>query len=200
MRRYPLRFLASFSFLLVLGLILAGCGAPALDSDLAGAGDPEEEGVPLAQTEREEGQVIPDDDEAMFHESFRSHKHATVYTDLDTYDVRNIRFDTGLGFGGSDALSGYYLNTKLDLRIKYIDIIRVIDRVSLADVFASPNRYDMVEEQDADYIFRTELKKSDGERIEYIVRINRISGSLQEGGSFRLDGDELQTLRKVVFY
>jgi len=180
-------------------LLFAGCGVPVDDSNLTGEIDSAEDtgGVPVAETEKPEDGSGADD---YYLDSFARHKHATIKTDFDTYDVRNVAFSTGLGYGSSNALAGYYLNTKLELDIKFISEIRVIGRVSLTDALSVPHRYDMVEEQDLDYIFRTELKKTDGERIEYIVRINQIAGNLQEGGGFRLDGDELQTLQRIVFF
>jgi len=172
-----------------------GCGVPVDDYDIT-----EEEGeggVPSAETERTVGGEDPDD----YHmDSFARHKHATITTDFDTYDVRGVAFNTGLGFGSSGALAGYYLNTKLDLDFKYISEVRIINRVSLSEALSVPHRFDMVEDQDLNYIFRTELKKTNGERIEYVVRINRIAGSLQEGGRFNLHGDELQTLQRIVFF
>ncbi len=182
-----------------LVVLLVGCGIPAEDYDITVEEEPagDEAGVPVAETERATSDSSADD---YYLDSFARHKHATIKTDFDTYDVRNVAFSTGLGYGSSNALAGYYLNTKLELDIRFISEIRVIGRVSLSDALAVPHRYDMVEEQDLNYIFRTELKKTDGERIEYIVRINQIGGNLQEGGGFRLDGDELQTLQRIVFF
>lgn len=190
------------SIALALALIVliaaGGCGVPVDDY-----GEPTDEttegGVPVAETEQPAGQD-PDEDDAFFLDSFAYHKHATVTTDFDTYDIRNVSFNTGLGYGSSDALTGYYLNTKLDLEFKYISEVRVVGRVSMSEALSVPHRYDMVEEHNLDYIFRTELRKTDGEWIEYIVRINRIGGTLQEGGGVVIAGDELQTLKRIVFF
>lgn len=183
----------------VLSLVLAfavGCSIPEYDPDLTEEAPDETAGVPVAETETRR----PTETEGNFQDAFRNNKHATVNTDIDTYDIRNIAFDTGLGYGRARTLLGFYLNTRLEMEIKYIESFRVIDRISLTDALAVDHRYDMVEEQDLDYIFRLELKKTTGERIEYIVRINSIRGQLVEGGTISLTGDELQTLRKVVFY
>ncbi len=179
-------------------LLFLGCAVPDYDPDLTEiGGGGVDGGVPVAETEA--GQT-PEESEGDFQDGFRSNKHATVTTDIDTYDIRNIAFDTGLGYGRARTLLGFYLNTRLEIEIKYISSFRVLDRITLTDALAVDSRYDMVEEQDLDYIFRLELKKTTGERIEYIVRINSIRGQLVEGGSISLTGDELQTLRKAVFY
>lgn len=175
-------------------LLIPGCSVPDYDPDLT---DESVDGVPVAETEAPQA---PEETEGNFQDGFRSNKHATVTTDIDTYDIRNIAFDSGLGYGRARTLLGFYLNTRLEIEIKYISSFRVIDRITLTDALSVDSRYDMVEEQDLDYIFRLELKKTSGERIEYIVRINSIRGQLVEGGNVSLTGDELQTLRKVVFY
>ncbi|NNE09923.1 MAG: hypothetical protein HKN20_15290 [Gemmatimonadetes bacterium] len=180
-------------------LLVHGCAVPEYDPDLTEEGaSVAEEGVPVAETEA--SQISTSEDEGDFQGGFQSNKNATVTTDIDTYDIRNIAFDTALGYGRARTLLGFYLNTRLEIEIKYISSFRVIDRVTLTDALSVDSRYDMVEEQDLDYIFRLELKKTTGERIEYIVRINSIRGQLVEGGSISITGDELQTLRKVVFY
>ncbi|MFH1279262.1 MAG: hypothetical protein ABIK65_12890 [Candidatus Eisenbacteria bacterium] len=139
-------------------------------------------------------------EEDPFQETLMVNKHGTVYTDIDRYDVRNIRFNTGHGFGGGDALVGYYKNTRFEIKKRFIDKLTVIGKVSRSEILSESHRYDMIEDKDVDYIFRTDLKKTDGERIEFIVRINQISGELQEGGAFDLRGDELKALRKIVFF
>jgi len=177
-------------------LILCGCAGPAHMGEIdersreVPAGSPEEIGSTDRRTEEDFG--LP--------QTLQLHKHGTVYTDMDTYDVRNIRFVTGQGFGRSNALMGYYLNTRYEYEINYIDQLRVEGKVTPSEVMSVPHRYDMVEDQHLNYIFRTTLKMTNGERIEFIVRIDRISGELQEGGSFNLVDDELQTLKKIVFY
>lgn len=191
---------AEGSLSLIVSLIVliaaAGCGVPVDDYDIT-AEEEEGGGVPVAETERATGSESTDD---YYMDSFANHKHATITTDFDTYDVRGVSFSTGLGFGSSGALAGYYLNTKLDLDFKFISEIRIVDQITMTDALSVPHRFDMVEEQDLDYIFRTELKRTNGEWIEYVVRINRIGGSLQEGGRFSLAGDELQTLKRIVFF
>ncbi|MBN1827284.1 MAG: hypothetical protein JW958_13580 [Candidatus Eisenbacteria bacterium] len=173
-------------------LLSMGCGAtlPPLDSGgEAGAS---------STTEAENEEAIRE--ESLFHETLGLHKNATVYTGLDTYDVRNVRFNTGQGFGASDALVGFVNNTRFEIKIRFIDRLRVVDRIAPAEARAVPHRFDMIEDKDLDYTFRTELKKTDNERVEFIVRINAIGGELREGGSFDLTGDELQSLRQIVFY
>lgn len=177
-------------------LVLLGCAAPpsgkAPDARPAPQGDASADVVGQAPP--------PAAGEDPFQETLMVNKNGTVYTDIDRYDVRNIRFNTGQGFGAADALVGYYKNTRFEIRKRFIDKLVVLGRLSPSEILAAPNRYDMVDDKDIDYIFRTELTRVDGERIEFIVRINQISGELQEGGTFTLTGDELQTLRKIVFY
>ncbi len=194
-RSIRLREFISLSIGALILLMPVGCGVPLDDYDITEEEEPG--GVPMAETERTDGKENSDD---YFMDSFANHKHATISTDFDTYDVRGVSFSSGLGFGSSGALAGYYLNTKLDLAFKYISEVRIIDQITMSDALSVPHRFDMVEEQDLNYIFRTELKRTNGEWIEYIVRINRIGGSLQEGGGFNLHGDELQTLKRIVFF
>jgi len=139
-------------------------------------------------------------EDSPFQETLQEHKHGTVTTDLDYYDVRNIRFNTGHGFVTGGALVGYYLNTRYELKVRFIEKMTVVGKISSSEARAAPHRFDMIEDKDLDFIFRTQVKKTDGERIEFIVRINDIQGELQEGGSLNLTEDELKTLRKIVFY
>ncbi len=180
--------------LLILPFLLA-CSAPGPPGEIDAKGMEPPPPPPL-----ERDPVQDTDDEPVFLGSLQLNKHGTVYTDIDTYDVRNIRFNTGHGFGKSNALVGYYLNTRYELEIGFIDELRVSGRISTSEARAEPHHFDMVEDKDLDYTFRTRLKKTDGERIEFIVRINHIQGELQEGGVFNLTGDELKALKKIVFF
>ena len=190
--RSTLRIRIPLVLFTVIGLFLLGCGETiplpesGVENAASGTAGAEEE-----DTFREE---------SLFHESLGLHKNATIYTGLDTYDVRNVRFNTGQGFGGGDALVGFVNNTRFEIKIRFIDRLRIVDRITPAEARAVPHRYDMIEDKDLDYTFRTEMKKTDNERVEFIVRINAIGGELREGGSLDLTGDELQTLRKIVFY
>ena len=106
----------------------------------------------------------------------------------------------GTASAAADALVGYYMNTRFEIKKRFIDKLTVIGKLSPSEILSAAHKFDMVEDKDLDYIFRTELKRTDGERIEFIVRINQISGELQEGGTFNLKGDELRALRKIVFF
>jgi hypothetical protein len=188
---------APLSFLLILPFFLA-CSAPAPPGDIdAGASESEPPPPPPVGVERA---VDAEEDAPVFLGSLQLNKNGTVYTDIDTYDVRNIRFNTGHGFGKSNALVGYYLNTRYELEIGFIDELRVIGKISPSEARAEPHHFDMVEDKDLDYTFRTRLRKTDGERIEFVVRINHVQGELQEGGVFNLSGDELKALKKIVFF
>jgi hypothetical protein len=179
--------------LLFLFLLLAACaGAPRLgDADAKARSEGRER-------DREAAQETESD--SPFLETLQVNKNGIVTTDIDTYYVRNIRFNTGHGFGSSEALVGYFLNTRYEIKKRFIKQLRVLGRIGASEALSASHKYDMIEDKDLDYTFRTEIRKTDGETIEFIVRINQIGGELQEGGSFLVTGDELQTLRKIVFY
>ncbi|MFH1681931.1 MAG: hypothetical protein ABIH26_14985 [Candidatus Eisenbacteria bacterium] len=183
----------AFPFLaLVLPLLLACAAAPPSE------GVDSEAGSKGARSGREE---TPEPDaDSPFLETLQVNKNGVVTTDIDTYYVRNIRFNTGHGFGSSEALVGYFLNTRYEIKKRFIKQIRVLGRISSSEALSVPHKFDMIEDKDLDYTFRTEIRKTEGETIEFIVRINQIGGELQEGGPFLLTGDELQALRKIVFY
>jgi hypothetical protein len=177
----------------VVLLLLGACAAPPPPGD-AGRAPAHEASQPAG------GASAAQSDDSPFSDALQVNKHAVVTTDMETYYVRNVRFNTGQGFGGSDALVGYFLNTRYEVKKRFIQQIRVVGRISPAEALAAPHRFDMVEDKDLDYTFRTELRKTDGETLDFVVRINQIGGELQEGGTFLLTGDELQTLRKIAFY
>jgi hypothetical protein len=180
--------------LLALLFLLACAGPPPQGGAVS---ESKREAAPPPEGEAAAGEA---EEDSPFSEALQVNKHAVVTTDIETYYVRNVRFNTGHGFGSSDALVGYYLNTRYEIKKRFINQIRVLDRVTAAEAHAVPHKYDMIEDKDLDYTFRTELKRTNGETIEFIVRINQIGGELQEGGAFLLTGDELQALRKIVFY
>jgi hypothetical protein len=183
----PLRFLLSLLF-------LVACTAPPPPGGVEGREAEESAAVGAERTSDEA------DADSPFSETLQVNKHAIVTTDIDTYYVRNIRFNTGHGFGSSDALVGYFLNTRYEIKKRFISQIRILGKITAAEALVVPHKYDMIEDKDLDYTFRTELRKTDKETLEFIVRINQIGGELQEGGPFLLTGDELQALRKIVFY
>jgi len=181
------------SFFPILFFLLSACaGAPPLEDPSAKA----------RAEERESGREAAGEagEDSPFLETLQVNKNGVVTTDIDTYYVRNIRFNTGHGFGSSEALVGYFLNTRYEIKKRFIKQLRVLGRIGASEALSVSHKYDMIEDKDLDYTFRTEIRKTDGETIEFIVRINQIGGELQEGGSFLLTGDELQTLRKIVFY
>ncbi len=189
----PLARLALVRVLAVLFLALS-CAAPPphgeVDSERVGETSAPAAGLGAGEEEAD----------SPFSETLQVNKHAVVTTDIDTYYVRSIRFNTGHGFGSSEALVGYFLNTRYEIKKRFISQIRVLGQIAASEALSVPHKFDMVEDKDLDYTFRTEVRKTDGETLEFVVRINQIGGELQEGGVFLLTGDELQTLRKIVFY
>ena len=188
-------FLTSISIFTAVLIVAAGCVAPPPPGDVNA-----DAGRAAAGHAGEESAAAQESADSPFGESLQIMKNATVTTGMDRYDVRNIHFNTGHGFGGGSTLVGYDQNTRLEIRKRFISKIRILDNIMLTEALSVSHKYDMIEDQDLKYIFRTEVVKTDGERIEFIVRINQISGELQEGGSFVLTGDELQSLRNIVFY
>lgn len=189
--------------LVVVAWFLCSCAGTPPPGDSLGSPASGEGGAPrggnAGSPAGEPSSSVAEEDDP-FQETLMVNKHGTVYTDIDRYDVRNIRFNTGHGFGGADALVGYYKNTRFEIKKRFIDKLTVIGKLSPSEILSASHKFDVVEDKDLDYVFRTELKKTDGERIEFIVRFNLISGELQEGGSFSLKGDELKALRKIVFF
>jgi hypothetical protein len=183
-------------FFSCLLLLMLACSVPVPPGEIDEEGTAPPPPLPSGTEPAEEAE----ESETRFFESLQLNKNGTVYTDIDVYDVRNIRFNTGHGFGKSGALVGYYLNTRYELEIGYIDELRVTGKVSPSEARAEPHHFDMVEDQHLDYTFHTRLKMTNGERLEFVVRINHIQGELQEGGTFNLTGDELRSLKKIVFF
>jgi hypothetical protein len=132
--------------------------------------------------------------------SLLTHRNATIRTGFDTYVVHDISFDTAEGFGSSEALMGFYNNTVWEFKLKFIEQIDVIGTVSASEAQSAPSNYFVREEEQLRRTFRTRLRKTDGETIEFIVRINAIRGPVETGGSLNLSRDELETLRRIEFF
>lgn len=192
MRMIPISGIAP-AVVLFAFISLFGCGTTIPESeweiDASGSGD-RMDGRPAAEV----------DEDTPFHSSLQMHKHATITTELDTYDVRNVHFNTAQGFGRAGGLTGFINNTRFDIEKRFIDQIRVLGTITTSEARLVSHHYDMVQDRDLDFTFRTMLRKTDGERVEFIVRINRITGQLQEGGSLQLTDDELKSLKKIVFF
>jgi hypothetical protein len=127
------------------------------------------------------------------------HRTAKVRTGLDTYIVHDIRFETAEGFGSDRAIMGYYNNTLWQFELRSILSIEVLGTISESEALSAPDNYFVREDQQLRRTFRTWLTKTDGESVEFIVRIDAIYGALERGGSLQLSTEELESLRRIDF-
>jgi hypothetical protein len=180
---------------LTLALAAAGCG-----------GLPEVEPYPTAEPHGSVASPVDTTDADGFGDtgeaagSRNMKRSATVRTAFDTYIVRNVSFDTGEGFGSSQGLNGFYNGTLWEFKLRFVERLDVIGTVDAAEALTAPQNYFVREEKELKRTFRTRLLKTDGETVEFIVRINAIQGELESGGPLLLSIDELETLRRIEFF
>lgn len=178
--------------LALIGLCAAGCGVPVPDIETdpsAGAGTA---GGPPAGA--------PADTATDASGSLVRTRSARVQTAFDTYIVRNVSFDTGEGFGSSQALMGFTNNTLWEYQIRFVESVEVFGTITAAEAQTAPQNYLVRDDPELRRTFRTRLRKTDGEVVDFIVRINDIRGTLETGGSLLLSRDELETLRRIEFF
>lgn len=182
-----------FSLFIAL-FMLTGCGMPEPQTDPTTTAPPG--GTGAADTPRE----APPGSSIDPGSSLLTKRNATIRTGFDTYVVRDVSFDTGEGFGSSTALTGFYNGTLWEYKLKFIESIDVIGTVDAAEAQNAPSNYFVRDEQQLRRTFRTRLRKTDGQTVEFIVRINAIRGNLESGGPLLLTIDELETLRRIEFF
>lgn len=132
--------------------------------------------------------------------SLLRYRNAKIQTGFDNYIVRDVSFDTGEGFGSSHALLGHYNGTVWEYQFRFIKTIDVIGKIDASEARSAPNNYFARDEIDLRRTFRTRVMKTDGEVVEFVVRINAINGKLETGGALLLSRDELETLRRIEFF
>ncbi len=173
-------------------LALSGCGASLPGVETA---PPEAEDA----TRPGPGATSPDTSGAALGSLLR-HRNATVVTGFDTYVVREVTFNTGEGFGSREGITGYLNGTLWEFKIRFVKSIEVVGKIDAGEAQRAPSNYSVRDEIELRRTFRTRLEKTDGERVEFIIRINEIHGTLESGGPLLLTRDELETLRKIVFF
>lgn len=176
---------------LLAALALAGCGAalPDVETDPGGAEAPSAEATPESS-----------DSSRALDGSLVRHRNGTIRTAFDTYIVRDISFDSGEGLSSAQGLLGFANGTLWEYKIRFIRSIEVLGKVSAAEARSAPSNYFVRDEQELRRTFRTRLEKTDGEIVDFIVRINGIGGTLEAGGPLLLSRDELETLRRIEFF
>jgi hypothetical protein len=133
-------------------------------------------------------------------ESLLRRRNATIRTGLDTYVVRNVSFNTADGFGGANAMMGHYNGTVWQFELRFIRSIDVVGTIDASEARSAPDNYFARDELDLRKTFRTRLTKTDGETVDFVVRINSIGGALERGGTLQLSLEELATLRSIEFF
>lgn len=127
-------------------------------------------------------------------------RNATIKTGFGTYIVRNVRFDTGEGFGSDRAMSGFYNGTLWQFELRFVQSIDFVGKIDAEEARTAPENYFVREDFDLRKTFRTWLTKTSGETVEFIVRINSIRGELEEGGPLQLSLEEMETIRRIDFF
>ncbi len=173
-------------------LVAGGCGLPEVETD------PSAE--PPAGTSAVDSAAAAGGDAADPSGSLLKKRNATIRTDFDTYIVRGVSFDTGEGFGSAQALMGFYNGTLWEFKLRFVERIDVIGKVDQSEALSAPQNYFVRDEQQLRRTFRTRLRKTDGETVDFIVRINAIRGELESGGPLLITIDELETLRRIEFF
>ena len=132
--------------------------------------------------------------------SLLRHRNATISTGFDTYVVRDVTFNTGEGFGSGQGLTGFNNGTLWEFKIRFVKSIEVVGKIDASEAQRAPNNYFVRDEIELRRTFRTRVVKTDGERVEFVVRINEIHGTLESGGPLLLTREEIETLRKIEFF
>ncbi|MFN0150932.1 MAG: hypothetical protein ACKVU1_09535 [bacterium] len=127
-------------------------------------------------------------------------RNASIKTGFGTYIVRNVRFDTGEGFGSDRAMSGFYNGTLWQFELRFVQSIDFVGKIDAEEARTAPENYFVREDFDLRKTFRTWLTKTSGETVEFIVRINSIRGELEEGGPLQLSLEEMETIRRIDFF
>lgn len=127
-------------------------------------------------------------------------RNATIKTGFGTYIVRNVRFDTGEGFGSDRAVMGFYNGTVWQFELRFVQSIEFTGKVDAEEARTAPDNYFVRDDYDLKKTFRTWLTKTSGETVEFIVRINSIRGELEEGGPLQLSLEEMETIRRIDFF
>jgi hypothetical protein len=186
------RLFVTVGALALCGLI-SSCTVPEVESDPTV--DPKTGSAPADPQSGVAGPILNQSQESTLIEN----RTAKVKTGLDTYIVHDIRFETAEGFGSDRAIMGYYNNTLWQFEIRFIRSIEVIGKIDESEALSAPDNYFAREDSHLRRTFRTWLTKTDGESVEFIVRIDAIYGSLERGGNLQLSIEELEGLRRIDF-
>jgi hypothetical protein len=95
---------------------------------------------------------------------------------------------------------GFYNGTVWQFELRFIQTLEVLGEVEAEEARNAPENYYVRDEYDLRKTFRTRLTKTDGETVDFIVRINAIRGDLEDGGPLQLTPEEMETLRRVDFF
>ncbi len=191
----PRTVLITFALILLIlpSLLAGGCGLPELETDPATE-------PPAVASRADSAAAATGGDVGDTSGSLLKKRNATIRTDFDTYIVRGVSFDTGEGFGSSQALAGFYNGTLWEFKLRFVERLDVIGKIDATEALTGPQNYFVRDEQQLRRTFRTRLRKTDGETVEFIVRINSIRGELETGGPLLITIDELETLRRIEFF
>ena len=174
--------------------MIVGCGLP--DAETDPTAEPRGRGASPADSSASAAGGAETDPSG----SLLKKRNATIQTGFDTYIVRGVSFDTGEGFGSAQALTGFFNGTLWEFKLRFVERLDVLGKIDASEALTGPQNYFVRDEQQLRRTFRTRLRKTDGESVEFIVRINSIRGELETGGQLLLTIDELETLRRIEFF
>src|SRR5262245_48073856 len=119
----------------VVCVLVSSCTVPEAESDPTV--NPKTGAAPADPQSGVAGPILNQSQESTLIEK----RTAKVRTDLDTYIVHDIRFETAEGFGSDRAIMGYYNNTLWQFEIRFIRSIEVLGKVDKAEALSAPDNY-----------------------------------------------------------